>query len=223
MVVALGVGSIGEVLLIEQGAVAGIVDDVEVELLRDHVARRCVQVRRPGEGDVPLVLLAGVLRARSLERDAEHGHSRGIRRIVVGEQAISVSRAPIFKSPVGDKEKHVVDRVLLIGCCHVELMFQADDSATIVIHVIIFSVFQGNPNVDSSLTSDKVFGAVLLIETVKRRITKYSGISACPALGNEVETRNRAAGFVQGTRLSDTISLAVVFSLSKQYNFFYVA
>jgi hypothetical protein len=38
VVVALGVGSIGEVLL-EQGAVAGIVDDVEVELLRNHVAR----------------------------------------------------------------------------------------------------------------------------------------------------------------------------------------
>ena len=86
VVVALGVGSIGEVLLIEQGAVAGIVDDVKVELLRNHVARHRVQVRRPGEGDVPLLAIAGVFGARGLERDIEHGNGRGIGRLVVGER-----------------------------------------------------------------------------------------------------------------------------------------
>ena len=85
VVVALGVGSIGEVLL-EQGAVAGIVDGVEVELLRNHVARHRVQVRRPGEGDVPLLAIAGVFGARGLERDIEHGNGRGIGRLVVGER-----------------------------------------------------------------------------------------------------------------------------------------
>ena len=111
----------------------------------------------------------------------------------------------------------------LLPVGHVELVLQNDNAATVVLHLVVVSVFHLHPNVGGLGRAVYDLGAILLVEAeerCKRPGSAGASISTRPALGNEVETRGRAAGFVQGTRLADAITLGIVFSLGEQDDFF---
>ena len=98
-------------------------------------------------------------------------------------------------------------------------MIQNDNAATVVLHLVVVSVFHLHPNVGGLGRTVYDFGAILLVEAEERRKRPGSAsasISTRLALGDKVETRGRAAGFVQGSRLADAITLGIVFSLGEQ-------